>query len=344
MQRGRMGKVLGSVGRYFARLLGLWVARFLVLLGIAGGGLFIANGMNWVVGVQPVVYPIVFALVCVLFVWANIELVAQSEEAANKQVADARAESAEQMSQVRADSARSLDQLRAEKAALRTHLEAEKAALSAQVTGLSAQVTGLSAQATELSAQVAALSAQRADIRLQLLDSRFLIYKDVKTVSGAAIAVPAITAEGEPRIVQMVAKFEAENVGFERGEFVWAVQKIAVPPPFHDGAQSKSRLVYGQIDYAFTNLEGRGRVIALRFELLLTVDPTDPKLLPKLLVKLPYTVTLTYYTKRIGGESEKRTVEISGTFRSLLEGLAEYWLEQGHLDLRTMAALFLAEG
>lgn len=181
-------------------------------------------------------------------------------------------------------------------------------------------------------------SSYKADLRLEVLEKGFhhsygtrrSPFHEVKENPGG------FDKQGLPDWGSLWANIRVANVGFEKGQLIWELDKAKTKlPPLFDS---------GRISIEFhppISVAGRSSSRAdLFFDALFTEhDPhTFAQSLGALVKsKQRYQVVLRYRTSRVDGESETRELHIKGDFQDLYQKVFEYWEDYGFSDLADAA-------
>ena len=177
-----------------------------------------------------------------------------------------------------------------------------------------------------------------ADIRLKVVEqgfghsygSRRSPFREVQ------VSPNGFTKDGLPDWGSLGASIRIENVGHEEGQLVWEFEEAKSRlPPLFDLDQVHIEF------YTPARVAGRGSFsIDFCFDVALTTqDPlTFAQALGNLIKsKQRYQVVLRYSTSRVGGESKTRRLYIKGDFKSLHQGVLEYWDQHAFNDLADLA-------
>lgn len=186
------------------------------------------------------------------------------------------------------------------------------------------------------------LGKQEANIRLRVISSTIQIKAPILVMDQNRIkdsrSADGLDDFGVPVVVRILADIEVENTGYEKGEFVWKIDPSKSDAPKFISLIEKS--VNGYFDSeSKTSLEVSPRDrFETRWILPILFKVEDPKELAKALSKPDgYNFHLMYKTKRVGGETEERILEIEGNLDSLKENLIKKWTKRELGELVSLA-------
>jgi hypothetical protein len=184
---------------------------------------------------------------------------------------------------------------------------------------------------------------QEANITVKLLESKIVIKSPV-LVSGNTRVKNSRSGDGlddnnVPISHYLHAKLEIENAGYEHGTFIWRLNlEESDLPDFFE--------LYEKTVNGFFTEDSKIKMLYLGpresyeewWKLPLRLREEDPRLLAhKLSDPAEYRLTLSYKTKRIGGETPERSVMIEGDFTGYRNLLINKWKARSALGLVDLA-------
>ncbi|MBI5878186.1 MAG: hypothetical protein HZB53_11085 [Chloroflexi bacterium] len=149
-------------------------------------------------------------------------------------------------------------------------------------------------------------------------------YRDPTNIYG-------ISADGMPSQAELAALLRIKNPGHKPGTLKWDIdrQRTYLPTPFRFVEGQRSQIGYSG---PYNDLRRDGEVDYKDWWLLeIQIDPQlNAELMAKQLAELEYfKVTLRYYTERLLGRSQVRTLTVSGDFAGFRRIMFARWRELG---------------
>jgi hypothetical protein len=186
----------------------------------------------------------------------------------------------------------------------------------------------------QLRLQIAERESYEANIHLQVKNSLFSYYRGTLSPSPfpeLKIEDHGLQKNGLPGGMLIIIDLEGENIGHEPGELVLGIDRSQT------NLTNLFALKEGQDQLQSIRVDARKSFSAQR-TLFVDIIERDAQSFAQALRSVHYyQVVGNYWTKRIGGNSEARTLAIKGDFDKFRQNLIQHWESYSFSDLANIA-------
>lgn len=185
--------------------------------------------------------------------------------------------------------------------------------------------------------------SREANLVINVLKTDIIVDAPVLIVdrsSGKSTRSPdGLYDNGMPYITELLTKVQIENIGIESGEFIWEndLGKMDLPDLFALYATYENGSFSNDPKDKTLKVGGRERFEG-HWRIRLHLQEEDPtSFAERISTTLDYKLYLNYRTKRIGGETQKRTVIIEGDLATYRDSIVKKWKARGLDNLVRLA-------
>jgi len=176
-----------------------------------------------------------------------------------------------------------------------------------------------------LEEMIAELQAIEADIRLKIKDEPRL-----------GVAEFSIDERGVPRQGTIEVPLEYENIGYKPGELIWHLDRTEtqLSPPFELDPNND-----GDFNISIETIDGQDK--GVRYLIIpIKVREQEPVQFIHALNSLAlYSIVVSYYTRRIGGDSTRQKLIIRGNFQEVRRKTRCYLEKLGYVNLAKLVSI-----